>query len=100
MVGRAEAAVEKATLVTAAFNAGKLRGEALALVCQRGVHEALCTEVTTIRPTPAQPSQGVWRSWRDVVVGSAGNWQERGPRGLVGWGSTGGATQGRKWEPS
>ena len=100
LVGRAEAAAEKASLVAAAFTAGQMRGEAHALARQRGALEALRMDVAAKRSAPAQPSQGARRSWRDVVAGSAGNCQERSQGGLVGRGSLGGTTRGRKWEPS
>ena len=99
-MGRAEAAADKAALLAAAFNAGKVRGEAQALERQRGVLEALRNDLATARKTPPPTSQGARRSWREVVAGNSGNWEERGPRGLVGRGSTGGGPRGRKWEPS
>ena len=103
MVGRAEAAAEKAALISAAFTAGTMRGEGLALARQRGALEALRKEVAAERQTSAQPSHGARRSWREVVAGGAGNWQERGRGGLVGLvgrGGMNGGTRGRKWEPS
>ena len=100
LVGRAEAAAEKAALITAAFNTGRLRGEAQALARQRGTLEALRTEFAAAKKAPTRPPQGAPRSWQEVVAGSTGNWQDRGREGLVGRGITGGSSRGRKWEPS
>ena len=104
MAGRVEAAAAKAALISAALDAGTLRGKARALARQRGALDAMRAEAAAARQAPAPPPKGGRRSWRAVVMGDTGITGFKGATGpqgndrTGGRGATGSGQRGRDWD--